>query len=122
MKTQKVVGFFLLLLMGGNSSCSDPNKEVIVGAYYTTFSEDGDPKFYFDDPQLGPVDFGYIGAVGTTKDYVVACGDSCYLFPVAAATAEAARNSQIGPLAEDICKQKVFQLTGDSLELKAVIP
>jgi hypothetical protein len=115
-----VICLFLLLVC--SSGCSDPNRELIKGRYYTTFSEDGDPIFCFDDLQLGQVSFGYIGAVGQAKDYVVACNDSCYIFPMAAATAEFARRAQIGPLTENVCKQRMFQLTGDSLKLKAVIP
>ena len=105
------------LLMGSLSSCADVNKKPLAGRYYVTTSEDGDPRLYFDDPQLGPTYLQEAMATGVAKAYVVASWDSCYIFPPAAATAEAARRARIGPLTEASCKQRIYQLTGDSLHL-----
>jgi hypothetical protein len=104
------------LIDSTTSSFLGPTKYPLVGNYYVELSEDGDPSLRFDDPQLGPVYLKYAVATGVAKDYVVTYGASCYLFPVAA-TAEAARRARIGPLTEAACRQKVFQLTGDSLRL-----
>lgn len=119
---QNILGYCcLLLLLGSINSCSDPNKMPLAGHYYTTYSEDGDPLLYFDDPQLGPTKLGYTSAVGVAKGYVITVSDSCYILPLHAATAEAARNGQIGPLTEAACEQKVLELTGDSLRLKSLL-
>jgi hypothetical protein len=62
--------------------------------------------------------------VGTVKGYVASFeggGNDCHLFPADVATAEAARNGQIGPLTDATCKQKVFELIGDSLRIRSLI-
>jgi hypothetical protein len=124
MKMRRNIGYLIasLLLLCSASSCSDPNKELVAGRYYTTYSEDGDPILYFDDPQLGITKLDWPSWVGTAKDYVASCGDSCYLFSAAAATAEAAHRSRIGPFPDvAACERKVFQLTGESLKIRSLI-
>jgi hypothetical protein len=122
MSLKKTAGYcWLMLLTGSISSCSEPERIPLAGHYYSTQSEDGEPRLYFDDPKHGPVYLKDAIATGVTKSYVVACWDSCYLFPVAAATAEAAHRGQIGPFDEAACKQKVLQLTSDSLHLARVL-
>ncbi|RZK27379.1 MAG: hypothetical protein EOO63_13535 [Hymenobacter sp.] len=113
--------FCFLLLANGVVSCAESERTSLAGRYYSSYTEDGDTGLYFDDPQTGPIELKYSYAVGVAKGYVVSCGDSCYLFPVAAETVEAARRAQIGPFTWAACKKKVFQLTGDSLELKSLI-
>jgi hypothetical protein len=105
------------LLVGSLSGCADVNKQPLAGRYYTTATEDGEPGLYFDDPQLEPTYLKEAMSTGVTKSYVVTRWDSWYLFPLAAATAEAARRGRIGPLTEASCKQRIYQLTGDSLHL-----
>ena len=124
MRMRKRIGCLLVsvLLLCITVSCSDPNKELVAGRYYTTYSEDGDPILYFDYPQLGIIKLDWPSLVGTAKGYVASCGDSCYLFPAAAATAEVARRSRMGPFSNvAACKRKIFQLTGDSLKIKSLI-
>jgi hypothetical protein len=112
----------LLLLAGSVGSCSEPEKTLLAGRYYTSCTEDGDPGLYFDDPQLGTTELEYASVVGVAKAYVAYCGDSCYLFSTSAITVEAARRSRIGPLTDvAACEQKVFQLTGDSLVIRSLI-
>jgi hypothetical protein len=108
---------FFTAIMG---SCTKQERTPIAGRYYTAPTEDGDERLYFDDPQLGPTELCAPSVVGMAKGYVASCDDSCYLFPIAAATAEAARRSQLGPFTEAECKQKVFQLTADSLQLRSL--
>lgn len=112
-----LLGGCLSLLIGSLSGCADVNKQPIAGRYYITVSEDGDPGLYFDDPHLGPTRLQGAVATGVVKSYVVASGDSCYIFPPAMVTAEAARRARIGPLTEASCKQQLYQATGDSLHL-----
>jgi hypothetical protein len=112
-----LLGGCLGLLIGSLGGCADVNKQPLAGRYYTTASEDGEPGLYFDDPQLGPIYLQEAMATGVAKGYVVAFWDSCYIFPPAAATAEAARRARIGPLTEASCKQRIYQLTGDSMHL-----
>ena len=124
MKAQRylVYGCFILLA-GSVSGCAGPERMLVVGAYYTALTEDGDPRLYFDDPHLGPVELGAPSVVGIAKSYVASYESetNCSLFPVDAATAKAARSGQIGPLTEATCKEKVFELTGDSLRLRSLI-
>ena len=99
------------------SSCFGPTKHPLVGRYYIELSEDGEPSIYFDDPQQGGINLAYAVATGRSKGYLIACGNDYYIFPLGAATLEDVRRAQLGPLTEAACKQKVFQLTGDSLHL-----
>jgi len=112
-----LLGGCLGLLIGSLIGCADVNKQPLAGRYYITMSEDDDPGVYFDDPQFGPTRLQAAVATGVVKGYVVASGDSCYIFSPAAASAEAARRARIGPLTEAGCKQRIYQLTGDSLHL-----
>jgi hypothetical protein len=112
-----LLGSCLGLLVGSLSGCADVDKHPLAGRYYTTATEDGEPGLYFDDPHLGPTYLKEAISTGVAKSYVVTRWDSCYLFPLAAATAEAARRGRIGPLTEASCKQRIYQLTGDSLHL-----
>jgi hypothetical protein len=124
MKMRGCIGYLFVsvLLLSSTASCSDLNKELVAGRYYTTYSEDGYPILYFDDPQLGMTKLDWPSRVGTAKGYVASCGDSCYLFSAAAATADAARHSRIGPFPDfAACRRKVFQLTGDSLKMKSLV-
>jgi hypothetical protein len=122
MKTQKVLlCWCLLVLAGGAGSCTEPERTPLVGRYYSSYTEDGDPGLYFDDPQTGLIELKYSYAVGVAKDYVASCGDSCYLFSAVAGTVKAARRAQIGPYTRNACEKKVFQLTGDSLQLRSLI-
>jgi hypothetical protein len=64
----------------------------------------------------------YASIVGVAKGYVASCDDSCYLFSASAATIEAARRTQIGPLIDvDACKRKAYQLTHDSLKVMPLV-
>jgi hypothetical protein len=124
MRMQKIMGYCCsLLLTGSLGGCSESERTPVAGRYYTSYSEDGDPGVYFDDAQQGATELEYASAVGVAKDYVVAHENKNenYLFPVAATTAEAARSARVGPLTDAACKQKLFQLTGDSLRLRSLI-
>jgi hypothetical protein len=112
-----LLGSCLGLLVGSLSGCADVDKHPLAGRYYTTATEDGEPGLYFDDPQLGPTYLKEAVSTGVARTHVVACWDCCYIFPLAAATAEAARRGRIGPLTEAACQQKIVQLIGDSLHL-----
>jgi|GEM_PF-5208824 len=118
--TNAVVSGCLVLVTGLVGSCARQDRTPLASRYYTAPTKDGDERLYFEDPQLGPTELGAPLAVGIAKGYVAFCDDSCYLFPVAAATAEAARRAQLGPFTEAACRQKVFQLLGDSLQLQSL--
>ena len=109
----------LALLVGFLPGCADLNRQPVAGRYFTTRTEDGDPILGIDDPQQGPVTLTYAAVTGAAAGYVAVCSDSCYLYPVAAATAEAARRARRGPFTRAACQQQVRQLTGDSLRLTA---
>ena len=110
-----------VLLAGLASGCLGPHNYPLAGRYYVELSADGEPDLWFDDPQLGPVYLRYAVATAVVKGYVVTCGDSCYVFPAAAISAAAARRARLGPLTEAAARQKVLQLTGDSLRLELAI-
>jgi hypothetical protein len=109
-----------MLVAGGLISCTDPNRQPLAGSYFTTFTEDGDPIFCIDDPQLGSTTLSSVSATGITKGYVAILADSCYLYPVDAITAIGAHRARIGPFTEAGCQQRIMELTGDSLRLKRI--
>lgn len=115
---RKLLGYAAFLLLASSSgSCAGSDREPLTGRYFLAQTEDGDPMLYFDDPDQGVVVLASAMATGVGKGYIAACWDSCYIFAATAASSEAARRSRIGPLTEAACQQKVFQLTGDSLQL-----
>ncbi|WP_460608277.1 hypothetical protein [Hymenobacter terrigena] len=109
------------LLLSSCSLDSQPKTEHLTEHYYTGLSVDGEPGLYFDDPKLGMVYLRFATYAGINKGYVAACGDSCYILPVAASTVEAARHGQVVFLTQAAWKQEIFRLTGDSVKVESLL-